>query len=87
MIKYDIKKSYKVKSVQSMIKYDNLSHRIYSRGGPLSFHPLTKEKMMKMLFEKDSWLEKFERSPACLLLAVASYLAFVFVLVPFDLLP
>lgn len=69
-----------------MIKYDNLSHQIYGRGGAQSFHPSTKEKMVKMLFEKDSWLEKFERSPACLLLAVASYLAFVFVLVPFDLL-
>lgn len=41
---------------------------------------------MEMLFEKDFWLEKFERSSACLLLAVASYLAFAFVLVPFDLL-
>jgi len=75
-----------VLSLNFMIKYDNLSHRIYDRGGAQSLHPLTKEKMMKMLFEKDSWLEKFERSPACLLLAVASYLAFVFVLVPFDLL-
>ena len=36
---------------------------------------------------RENWLEKFEKSVWCLLLAIFCYLAFVFILVPWGLLP